>query len=66
MSSGTAALHLLAGLQPLLGELNDLKRIRRAGRAGSLAGRGFARAWSALVERGATLPHSEHGNRVPP
>lgn len=47
--SRPAAVEGLAGLRPLLGELNDLKRIRRAGRVGSLAGRGFARAWSALI-----------------
>ncbi len=39
----------LARLRPLLGEMNDLKRIRVAGHRGSLAGRGFARAWRALV-----------------
>ena len=47
--SATTALGGLANLRPLLGELNDLKRVRRAGRAGSLAGRGFVRAWSALI-----------------
>ncbi|WP_435017228.1 hypothetical protein TA3x_004824 [Tundrisphaera sp. TA3] len=36
-------------LRPLLGEINDLKRIRRAGRAGSVAAHGFARAWAALI-----------------
>ncbi len=39
----------LVPLRPLLGELNDLKRIRVAGRAGSLADQGFARSWAALV-----------------
>src|SRR4051812_2051438 len=38
-----------SGLRPLLGEVNDLKRIVSAGRPGSLAARGFARAWAALV-----------------
>lgn len=36
-------------LSPLLGEVNDLKRISAAGRSGSLAARGFARAWAALI-----------------
>lgn len=39
----------LAGLRPLLGEINDAKRVRAAGRASSLAGRAFARSWAALV-----------------
>lgn len=39
----------LGALRPLFGELNDLKRVRDAGRAGSLAERGFLRAWSDLV-----------------
>ena len=39
----------LAALRPLLGEINDLKRVHRAGRPGSHAGRGFARSWAALV-----------------
>lgn len=36
-------------LLPLLRELNDLKRIRAAGRAGSVAERLFLRAWARLV-----------------
>lgn len=40
----------LAGLRPLLGEIDDLKRIRTAGHSGSLAERGFARAWADLVD----------------
>jgi 5'-deoxynucleotidase YfbR-like HD superfamily hydrolase len=51
------------GLMPLLRALGDLKRIRSAGRAGSIAERLFAAAWSRLVagepvaevSRGATL-----------
>ena len=39
----------LPSLRPLLGELNDLKRVRVAGRAGSLASIGFVRSWWALV-----------------
>ena len=35
-------------LRALFGELGDLKRTRSAGRAGSIAERGFALAWSAL------------------
>ncbi len=38
-----------ARLRPLLGEIGDLKRIRSAGRDGSVARRGFRRAWAALV-----------------
>ena len=38
-----------SGLRPLLGEFNDLKRVRAAGRSGSLAARGFARSWAALI-----------------
>ncbi len=34
---------VLAGLRPLLGEINDLKRVRVAGRPGSLAEEGFFR-----------------------
>ncbi len=37
-------------LLPLFRELNDLKRIRVAGRAGSLAERLFLRAWARLAE----------------
>lgn len=36
-------------LLPLLRELNDLKRIRAAGRAGSVAERLFLRSWARLV-----------------
>ena len=39
----------LSAISPLLGEVNDLKRIYAAGRPGSLAARGFARAWAALI-----------------
>jgi 5'-deoxynucleotidase YfbR-like HD superfamily hydrolase len=42
---GAAPAHLL----PLLREANDLKRIRSAGRAGSIAERLFAEAWSRLA-----------------
>src|SRR3954447_26825383 len=38
-----------AHLTGLFGELNDLKRIRSAGRAGSIASRLFRGAWLALV-----------------
>jgi hypothetical protein len=37
------------GLAGLLGELSDLKRVRVAGRDGSLAEQGFARSWAALA-----------------
>lgn len=37
-------------LRPILSEVNDLKRIRVAGRPGSLADQGFARAWGALLD----------------
>lgn len=40
---------LLAGLRPLLGEINDLKRVRVGGRPGTLAERGFFRSWAALI-----------------
>ena len=43
------ALVELAALLPLLRELNDLKRVRVAGREGSLAEQLFGRAWAALV-----------------
>ncbi len=43
---GPAVTPELAGL---LGELSDLKRVRVAGRAGSLAEQGFARSWAALA-----------------
>ncbi len=39
----------IRGLCPLLGEMNDLKRVRVAGRPGSLAERGFFRSWDALI-----------------
>ena len=39
----------LARLRPLLGELGDLKRIRSAGREGSVAHRGFRQAWCELA-----------------
>ena len=35
-------------LKPLLGELGDLKRVRSAGRSGSIASRLFRRAWGEL------------------
>ena len=38
-----------ARLRPLLGELGDLKRIRSAGREGSVARRGFRHAWCELA-----------------
>ncbi len=38
-----------ARLRPLLGELGDLKRIRSAGREGSIAQRGFRQAWCELA-----------------
>lgn len=40
---------VLLGLRPLLGELGDLKRVRVAGRSGSLAEQAFTRSWSRLV-----------------
>lgn len=40
---------LPAGLLPLLREVNDLKRIRSAGRPASIAERLFAEAWSRLA-----------------
>ena len=36
-------------LTPLLGELSDLKRVRVAGRPGSLAEQAFRRGWRRLV-----------------
>lgn len=39
----------LSPLAGLFGELNDLKRVRRAGDPGSLASTLFARSWAALV-----------------
>jgi len=38
----------LAPLRSLLGEINDIKRIRVAGRSGSLADQGFIRSWASL------------------
>lgn len=43
------ALAGLAAVLPLLRELNDLKRVRVAGRDGSLAEQVFSKAWAALV-----------------
>ncbi|RZK59468.1 MAG: hypothetical protein EOO59_07685, partial [Hymenobacter sp.] len=43
------ALAELAAVLPLLRELNDLKRVRVAGRDNSLAEQLFAQAWAALV-----------------
>ena len=43
------ALVELASVLPLLRELNDLKRVRVAGREGSLAEQLFGRAWVALL-----------------
>ena len=40
----------IARLVPLFRELNDLKRIRVAGRTGSLAQRAFLRAWVRLID----------------
>ena len=37
-------------VRPLLGEINDLKRVQVAGRSGSLADQGFARSWADLVD----------------
>ena len=39
----------LAAMRPLLERLNDLKRIRVAGRDGSLMDQAFTRAWSRVV-----------------
>ena len=49
MTTGLAVVRPAPGLRALFGELNDLKRIRSAGRVGSIASRGFMRAWTALV-----------------
>lgn len=46
MTGGSPA---LAALRPLLTEVGDAKRVRVAGRAGSLAEQAFARAWARLV-----------------
>ena len=40
---------LLGPLRPLLGELGDAKRVRVAGRTGSLAEQAFVRSWARLV-----------------
>jgi len=48
-AGGPASGSNLGALRPLFGELNDLKRVRVAGRPGSLAEIGFARSWSALA-----------------
>jgi 5'-deoxynucleotidase YfbR-like HD superfamily hydrolase len=48
-STETATAPPVAGLAGLLGELSDLKRVRVAGRPGSLAEQLFRRAWAALV-----------------
>ena len=50
MSGSLAVLHGAAPelLRDLFGELGDLKRTRSAGRAGSVAERGFSTAWAAL------------------
>ena len=40
----------LADLRPLLQEIGDAKRIRVAGRAGSLCEQAFSRSWARLVE----------------
>ncbi len=40
----------MGSLRPILGEVNDLKRIRVAGQLGSLAEQGFARSWAALID----------------
>lgn len=45
----SAAVGGLAALLPLFRELNNLKRIRAAGKTGSWAERAFARAWDRLV-----------------
>ena len=45
-----------ASLMPLIRELCDLKRVRSAGRAGSIAERLFASAWAALA--GGTAPEA--------
>ncbi len=58
-SQGT--LLALAGLRPLLGEIGDAKRVRVAGRPGSLAEQAFTRAWARLVagEDVAAVAYSE-------
>ncbi len=48
-SAPAAAARAPAHLKPLLGELGDLKRIRSAGREGSVAQRGFRHAWCELA-----------------
>ncbi|MBM7807550.1 5'-deoxynucleotidase YfbR-like HD superfamily hydrolase [Geodermatophilus bullaregiensis] len=59
--SPTGTLAPLAGLRPLLAEIGDAKRVRVAGRSGSLAEQAFARAWARLVsgEDVAAVAYSE-------
>ena len=49
VTTGLSSVRPALGLRALFGELNDLKRIRSADRVGSIASRGFVRAWAALV-----------------
>ncbi len=49
MSGALAPAPAPAALRGLFEELSDLKRVRSAGRQGSIATRGFAGAWSRLV-----------------
>jgi 5'-deoxynucleotidase YfbR-like HD superfamily hydrolase len=49
MSARAATQTEAATLLPLLLELNDLKRVRAAGRVGTLATRAFRRGWARLV-----------------
>ncbi|ACA16750.1 conserved hypothetical protein [Methylobacterium sp. 4-46] len=48
MAAGPTEAAAPAPLRPLLVELNDLKRVRSAGRRGSIAERLFAQSWGAL------------------
>jgi 5'-deoxynucleotidase YfbR-like HD superfamily hydrolase len=50
-------------LMPLLRSLEDLKRIRSAGRAGSIAERLFAEAWAELVAGDAPVEVAHHAVR---
>ncbi len=50
MSAEAEARRAPPALMPLIRELCDLKRVRSAGRAGSIAERLFAGAWAALAE----------------
>lgn len=52
----------LAPLRSLVGEINDLKRIRVAGRGGSLADQGFVRSWADLI--GGQAPGAVAGREV--